>query len=521
MRVLHQGRWQSGYCAYHRHPGQLRIRVGLWLRAHAIEDAYVIPPRSLRTVFDYVREIGLFQTLRKIRSRLRERGRNRKFVACGWGRIAEVGADDTLCVGDAVMFVAPFHPACVDEVCLEEDFIRSTTWAAPSDQGAHAVLEGDWSRSELPWRDVAAWSQFSGRPVDSEALDRIFEALRRVAATGFSGLSWTRRETEPETEPEDAGSVAASSSSTERPSAVLFGLGHYAKNIVLPRLSPHVSVDAIHEIDPTQIGPMEGYTASLRTSAFPDERDTFDVYLVAGYHHTHAPLAIEALRRSSDVVVEKPLATTREQLDRLLAALSESEGRLFTAFQRRYTRMNDWLVRDLEIDANTPVHGQAVVYEIPLPKNHWYRWPSSGSRIVSNGCHWIDHFLYLNRFTPPRALDVSRLDNGDVVVTVELENGAAWCLTITEHGSSRLGVREHVHYRTASRTATIVDQRHYASEASERTLRRKSISLRESFDRMYSEIGRRIRSGEPGDSLRSVEISAGTVLSAESLLAEG
>ena len=54
----------------------------------------------------------------------------------------------------------------------------------------------------------------------------------------------------------------------------------------------------------------------------PDER--FDVHLIAGFHHTHAPLACHALDAGAHAVVEKPLATTEAQLHDFWSAMQDT-----------------------------------------------------------------------------------------------------------------------------------------------------------------------------------------------------
>ena len=81
---------------------------------------------------------------------------------------------------------------------------------------------------------------------------------------------------------------------------------------------------------------------------------------------------------------------------------------------------------------------------LPLPKLHWYSWPNSGSRLLSNGCHWIDYFLFLNAFSPVTNYSLKVAKNGDSNVFVELENKAVFTMVLTDLGSSRLGVREHI-----------------------------------------------------------------------------
>lgn len=511
--------WKPGFCDYHRHAGQVQIRVSLWLRVHSVDDAYIEPPRSLRRIVDYVRTYGLAQTFYKIRSRLAESSRNRKFVAFGYGEVLQADLDSSFEAGAAVAFLAPFHPACVDTVCLAEALVCKLPQRAPDfPSEEQEVLEGAWRTTEVSWDRLAGWSDFSGLSLDPQWIRRTFDALmKQLAARNAAGVELKRRrvQSEPKT-PERRAPLPAIR--LQKPSAVLFGYGHYAKNVVLPRMSRHVIVTCVHEVDPVQLGEAATHRVDLRTSAGLEEGETYDVYLICGYHHTHAPIAVRALREGAAAVVEKPLATTGEQLEALLTAMTQGTGRLFAAFQRRYSKLNDFLRTDLQLETDSPVHCQCIAYEIPLPARHWYRWPNSRSRIVSNGCHWIDHFLFLNNFSTPISTDVSQRRNGDVNIMMDLENGAALSLTVTEHGSSRLGVREHVIFESGDRTAVILDQRHYHAESSQRRLRNTSVSGRSSYDRMYDVIGRRVAAGEPGDSPLSVRVSTAAMLAADAQL---
>ena len=100
------------------------------------------------------------------------------------------------------------------------------------------------------------------------------------------------------------------------------------------------------------------------------------------------------------VIIEKPIVTNSADLELLCAAVEKYGTPVFAAFQRRYSPFNDYIFNDLHIRAGEPVSCFGIAYEVPLPPQHWYRWPNSGSKIISNGCHWIDHFLYLNNFSP-------------------------------------------------------------------------------------------------------------------------
>ncbi|MGD8329022.1 MAG: Gfo/Idh/MocA family oxidoreductase [Acidobacteriota bacterium] len=511
--------WQSGYPEYHRHTGQVEIAVRVWLRLHEIEDLYFIPQRSPRTVWDYVRTHGVQQTWRKVRSRLAEQGRNRKFVAFGAGEVLESDPESAFSPGDAVLFLAPCHPAAVDRVCLHESLVRLSSTAPGRAPNAGMVMEGGLAdEDDLPCVDVAGWSELSGRdlPPVEPFFDKlgpriVGEDLRRVLVARPCARSSVDSPTR---------SDAPGGHRGARPTAVLFGFGHYARNVVVPRISRHVDLQCVHEIDPTLLVPGRVAAPRLRTSLLPRAGESYDVYLVCGYHHTHTPVAVAALERGASAIVEKPPATTLEQLELLLQAMSSGSGRVFVAYQRRYSRFNDFIHADLQVRQGDAIHCHALAYEVPLPARHWYRWPASGTRMLSNGCHWIDYFLFLNGFSSPTRIDAGTRSNGDAMLSMDLENGASLTLNVTEHGSPRLGVRDHIELRAGARTVTIDDQRAYRAESEQRLLRTSSTSAMSPYDCMYDAIGRRLSVGEAGDSRESVEVSARAVLLADQQVAD-
>jgi predicted dehydrogenase len=245
--------------------------------------------------------------------------------------------------------------------------------------------------------------------------------------------------------------------------------------------------------------------------------EEFDALLIAGYHHTHAPLAVEALRRGAYAVVEKPLATDPHQLEALSAAVRD-DPRLFACFHKRYLPFNAWVRTDLKIEEGHPISYHCIVFEVPLPELHWYRWPNSRSRLVSNGCHWIDHFLFLNQYAEPVAQELHAAGDGTVNCSIELANGAFFTMVLTDQGSERIGVQDHIQLRANGGTITMTNGSDYVAESSHGIIRRARINKMTSYQIMYRTIGKQVASGAWGDSLRSVEVSTALMLNLEKLL---
>jgi len=77
--------------------------------------------------------------------------------------------------------------------------------------------------------------------------------------------------------------------------------------------------------------PQTTTTAEHLTSS-PD----VDVVLVSNANAFHVPHAILALKHNKHVLVEKPLALNYEDLDRLVEAEKQSQGKVFVGYMRRY-----------------------------------------------------------------------------------------------------------------------------------------------------------------------------------------
>lgn len=514
MYILSGDNWSDRVLDYSLGPGRVRIEVISWAVAGPVGGIYPEYPRDPAVIRAYLEEFGPGAVFRKVRSRLRERLRNDKYISIGLGRVISSGDQAARTDSETVIFVAPAHPRCLERIVLPTVL---TIPAAPEIADRHRSSRGVRfyeAGPELPHQEeIAGWHPDSGRPLSEERIEKILSAAEDFWAgpVGRFRVLEVPRATVPATSsraPRPAGP-------SDRLTAVLYGLGNYAKIYIIPGLDPGIRLTTIHEIDPTQITGRYRKCYNVSTDPLDAGDEKYDVCLIAGYHHTHAGLAIRALGGGAAAVVEKPLVTTREQLADLSGVLRRTRGRLYSCFQMRYNPLFELARRDLKLAPGEPLHITADVYEIPLPPRHWYTWPNSGSHLVSNGCHWLDHFLFMNDFSPPIRRAVSRAANGDTTATVELSNGACLFLHLTHLGSRRIGVRDYVAMRTGDRTVTVVDGSRYLAEEGWRKLRVKKINKMEVYRRMYREISRKIIAGEPGDSPESVEITCSLMLDLE------
>jgi len=346
-------------------------------------------------VLNYVGAIGVKEVGKKILSRSRESFRNDKCFSVGLGKITEAPEDGSFSVGDKVLFLATRHPPCVERIVLPGGLIASAeNVELPTETDKVLHLSNSGTPPDRWWGEIKEWASDSG-----SALPVNMEEVFSAASNELQNADWDSAKSLPVGSVEPKTETEPGPEQPNQKSAVLFGYGQYAKTLCLPNIQLGLNVRKIHEIDTMQLPVnLAGQPNGWSTRGEVTEEDDYDVFVVAGYHHTHAEMAVKGLNQGASVIVEKPLAVNFQQLEAMTDALEKSDGSLFSCFQRRYWRYNEWVREDLQLKDDTPLNYFCIIYQIMLPDGHWYRWPNSCSRIVSNGCHWLDHFLYLNNY---------------------------------------------------------------------------------------------------------------------------
>lgn len=510
-------KWRDGYLDYHCEEGQIRVQVRVWMNICPVSGIYVERSKSIRLVWGFIREIGIRSVIQKIRSRLKESLRNKRFVSVGLGRVAEGSICSEYPVGTPVLFIAPCHPRCVERIVVPRKLVRGIDESLMWEWERHCGIAYVEARDAVICdEELRGWHFMSGLPISEENVD--FLVRESIRFLGFCKRKNTRiHALHIPTAISERSSAPQPFPSERCLQAVLFGLGNYAKSIILASKPPGVKFECVHEIDPTQIGNSTRAPWIVDTSPLPRRDEKYDIYFIAGYHHTHSDLAIAALEAGAYAVVEKPLVTTEEQLERLLAVLRKYPDKLFTCFHMRYNPLFALAKRDLAVKIGEPIHYYCTVFEERLPERHWYTWPNSGSHLISNGCHWVDHFLWMNGYATPNRCHVWKCGNGDTQVSAELENGAVFGMHLTHSGSQRIGVQDHVELRANGRTVTVDHGSKYLAQGPSSIIRKKTGNRLTAYRTMYKEICKKIVAGEPGDSYESVIRTNRLVLTMEEM----
>lgn len=192
-----------------------------------------------------------------------------------------------------------------------------------------------------------------------------------------------------------------------------------------------------------------------------------DVVVIASPSSLHAEQAIAALEAGSDVVVEKPLATTTADATAVLAAAARTGRRVFPVAQRRLESQHRAL-RALYDDGRL---GTPVLIEASVPwwrdagyydASPWRRQAPAGGSLMNQGVHQFDLLSWFlgpvrsvtaqtatlgaaMRGAAMRAGDPDDPAEDTAVVTLAAESGALGVIatsTVTPPGASaRLALR--------------------------------------------------------------------------------
>ncbi|TSC59865.1 MAG: Uncharacterized protein LiPW15_533 [Parcubacteria group bacterium LiPW_15] len=516
MRILTGKKWRSGFLDYFRNKSEYRIQVQGFKNLEKLENVYHTRAKSLRLLMNYFPVVGFQGLFTKTWSRLREDRRNEKYISCGFGKILEVPEGGEFAKGEAVAFVAPWHPALAERITLPKELIFKLNETPAAKEGE--ILYFEYAKKEPSdywWSGIRAWSIYSGIEITAEHRAKLEAGLKEE----FGSTDWGGAQ---KIDADRAVPIATTRGEIKNrrsgvKSGVLFGYGNYAKINIIPYSRPFVEIDSVHEIDPTQIF-IEKRVKKWNSAPFPEKDEKADVFYVASYNHTHVPITLHALRQGSYVVVEKPVVMDYDELNELEKALKQAGRKLFIGFHKRYGTFNKLALKDLGVKYGDPISYHSIVYELIQPEFFWYNWPVSRSTFLSNGCHQIDHFLHLNNWSKPINSDIKLLQDGAVEVWIELENGATFTTTFSEKGSLRVGPRDIVELKVHGKNVRITDAIRYMSEDNHRIIRRKKIFKTDSYREMYQEIGRKIAANEEGDTVESIVMTSKIMLDLEEKL---
>jgi predicted dehydrogenase/threonine dehydrogenase-like Zn-dependent dehydrogenase len=239
------------------------------------------------------------------------------------------------------------------------------------------------------------------------------------------------------------GRTAARGTSKQTLAIGFVGAGNYASAMLLPHLAHLETVRLAHVATTRSLSAVNaqrrfGFTTASTTADAVLEDKSLDAIFIATRHHTHAELVCRALETGKAVFVEKPLALTTAELDRVMDAVtSTGNDRLMVGFNRRFAPM---LVQ-LKSAFGQRGTGSVTRYLVNagrLDADSWYlNEELEGSRFTGEGGHFIDTLSWWADSHPEEVYAVPGPERDDLQAIVRFANGATGTITYATGGNAR------------------------------------------------------------------------------------
>ena len=223
------------------------------------------------------------------------------------------------------------------------------------------------------------------------------------------------------------------------------GAGNYASSMLLPHLAQLPGAELVHVTTTKSLSAVNaqrrfGFTKASTSASAVLADDSLDAIFVVTRHATHADLVCRALETGKAVFVEKPLALTAEELDRIIEVVAKTgNDRLMVGFNRRFAPM----LAKMKTSFGPASSGSVTRYLVnagPLGADSWYRNEGEGSRFTGEGGHFLDTLSWWADSLPEEVYAAGGgQDSDDVQVTVRFANGTSGVISYLAGGNARFG----------------------------------------------------------------------------------
>ena len=221
------------------------------------------------------------------------------------------------------------------------------------------------------------------------------------------------------------------------------GAGNYASSMLLPFLAQIPGAYLSHVTTTRSLSAVNaqrrfGFTTASTSAEAVLEDESLDAIFIVTRHATHADLVCRALETGKAVFVEKPLALTGEELDRVVEAIAKTgNDRLMVGFNRRFAPLLTRMRSGFGPESSTAVT-RYLVNAGPLAADSWYRNDTlEGSRFLGEGGHFLDTLGWWADSIPEEVYAVGGPEKDDVQVAVRFQNGASGVITYVTGGNTR------------------------------------------------------------------------------------
>lgn len=182
------------------------------------------------------------------------------------------------------------------------------------------------------------------------------------------------------------------------------GAGNYAGRMLLPAFKKtgarFKAIASSQGVSSAHYGKKFNFELNTTDSDTLINDEEINTVIITTQHNTHTRFVLQALKAGKNVFVEKPLAITNEDLDKIEEVYKKAHSNgsgpaLMVGFNRRFAPLMKPLKQQV-IKSSEPI---SLIYTCNaghIPADAWYQDPEiGGGRIIGEACHFIDIARYL------------------------------------------------------------------------------------------------------------------------------
>ena len=182
----------------------------------------------------------------------------------------------------------------------------------------------------------------------------------------------------------------------------IIGYGHIGRKHAQEILkNPQTELKIIADINPLQLPQNLPHVITTESVLELLSNQSINVVTIATPNGTHATLAIEALKSGKNVVIEKPMALTTQECERIIETSQITGKQVFCVMQNRFSPPSVWLKNLIENNQLGTIYQVMVQcwwnrderYYIP---NHWHgTLQHDGGILFTQFSHFVDLLYWL------------------------------------------------------------------------------------------------------------------------------
>lgn len=231
----------------------------------------------------------------------------------------------------------------------------------------------------------------------------------------------------------------------------IIGAGSFATNFMIPLLAKRkdIILQSIASSTGIRAAALAKKYGIIHAVSEPEEifeAQDIDCVFIFTRHGTHATFSEKALLAGKHVFVEKPLALTEEELERVVFAQKKSGNTLMIGFNRRFSPLAG-IMKNFFSDRCQPMlirYRGNVGYR---PPDHWLHDPIDGGGVIlGEACHYIDFCRWM--INSP-ITDVEKKSLGpsntkfiaedNVTINISFQDGSIAVINYISNGAKGLG----------------------------------------------------------------------------------